>query len=175
MVGDVDHNQCFLESSLALEVLLLAADGFHPALAHPHGQQQEILLGDQPGHVLGSRESYRGTASFWAALGGSPWWALFLIRCICDPVVFVHVKHPPASWVQTKEHSPLAMPACVGGLVQTWWTLSVPSSSVLWIQRVCHLQCPSVLGKPPQTCPPCPLFHLLFSGSYFSTNIHRYL
>lgn len=138
MVVHVDHNQRFLESSLAMEVLPLVAYGFHPAHAHPHGQQREMRSGDQPSHILRSGGLHRGTASFWATLGGSPWWALFLIRCICDPVVFVHIEQPLASWVQTKRHSPLVMPACAGGLVWTCWTLSILSSSVLWIQQVCR-------------------------------------
>lgn len=123
---------------MATEVPLLAANGFHPARAHPHGQQWEMWSGAQPSHVLGRKGLHRGTTSFWGALGGSPRWAFFLTGCICDPVVFVRIKQPPASWVQTKGRSPLVMPACAGGLMWTWWTLSVLSSLVLWIPWVCQ-------------------------------------
>lgn len=94
-----------------------------------------VKFKDEPRHIPRSRGSHRGTASFWAALGESPWWALFLIMCICGPVDFVHVKHPPASWVQTKGHSPLLIPACAGGDLVA---LSIFSSLVLWIQWVCQ-------------------------------------
>lgn len=142
--GGIDHNQCFLESSLAMEVLPLAADGFHPPHAHPHGQRWEMWSEGEPSHALGGGGSHGSTTSFWAALGGSPRWALFLIRCMCGPVVSVHVKHPLASWVQTKGHGPLVMSACAGGLLLTWWTLRVPSSWVLWIQQFC--QSPEPIG-----------------------------
>lgn len=102
-------------------------------------QHMQILLGDvvwRP--IQPSLWSHRGSASFCITLGEVPWWALFLIRNMCNPMVFVHVKNPLISWVQTKGHSPLMMPACAGVPVWTWWKLIVLSWLVSWIQGVCQ-------------------------------------
>lgn len=103
----------------------------------------EMWLGDQFSQIFGLIEAPPVSAFLLVKpLGGlfsssDVWWS-------CGPVVFVHVKNPLISWVQTKGHSLPMMPARPGVLVWTWWKLIVPRWLVLRIQWVC--QSPEHIG-----------------------------
>lgn len=128
-----------------------------------------MQLGHQPSPVLRSRGSLRGTASFWAAFGGSPQGALFLTRCICCGLC---PHQASVSLLHTKEHRPLMRPPCAGDCVDAECPefIGFVDSPGLPVSRA---QQP--LGTLHRLGLLCPIFRLYFSGSNFYKNVHRYL